>query len=100
MFVDVTSRHIDRGKRLSPCFCPIALAVKDYLRLNDIKASYVQISGVSMKISIPPRLDDSYMMNRDVQAWLDQFDNKQEVDPITLFVDKYDNGNGDVSIWR
>ena len=59
MFVDVTTDHINQGKRHSPWCCPIALAVKDYLRLNDIKEFHVQVCRISIKISIPLKLDDS-----------------------------------------
>jgi len=34
MKITVTQEHINKGKRQSRCFCPIALAIKDVLGQN------------------------------------------------------------------
>jgi hypothetical protein len=58
--VDVTEKHIKKGKRLEPFLCPIALAMKDALGyrvgVDPISADWKDKKKVSWAASIPPKV--------------------------------------------
>lgn len=84
MLIEVTQQDIDKGKRDSPCRCPVALAVQRTTGLpnGDIRVEqdgpfdpcHVKIGG------------HKHAMSREADQFIMRFDAGQPVEPLTITV--------------
>ncbi len=83
MKVDVTEKHIRKGKRRQACFCPVALALKEKLHKEVEAGPYDLFYLVSRKIAgeaVTPSV---------VSAFMRRYDCGGPVKPFTFEVSFY-----------
>jgi len=74
MIISVTEEHIEAGKRGSPSFCPVALAVQEELKDDTIVVGFL---GIHQKGKFSP-------FGHEVRKFIHKFDEKKEVKPFTF----------------
>lgn len=77
--INVTQEHIDKGVPGSTCYCPIALALKEYPEVTDVAVAEISIC---VNINSKPYK----FVNRgpnSLYAFISRFDARLPVDPFT-----------------
>lgn len=74
--VEVTKKHITKGKRKDPCFCPIALA------LTAIGFKNVLVASNYVFVRDEEPLTATF--SEEVRSFLNDFDNKVAINPFTM----------------
>ena len=78
MRVKVTQKHIDSAEHGKPCFCPIALAIKDLKKYEEVEvysdnARVAKKAGGDLKfVPLPP----------EAQTFIMEFDEGNPVEPF------------------
>jgi len=93
--IEVTQRDIDKGTRGSPYYCPVALAIAQYLGVHPDEEAQVQV--ITNTVNIPdlaynrdPRVAgwlprfQIYNLDSQVKTWIQRFDDRLPSEPFTL----------------
>lgn len=81
IYVSVTKDHIKRGKKISTCNCPIALAIKDAFKVNSgVYASHENILDYSKDRFNPIR----YVTTKAMSNFMQTFDSGKKVNPFSF----------------
>lgn len=80
--VHVTASHIRRGKRAQTDFCPIALAIRAALPRQSGFVPEVRDDEVRLVNSV--QIPIFQATNRKAENFVNRFDEKQKVKPVTM----------------
>ena len=81
MTIQVTKEHIKKGRRNSPCACPIALALKE-----TVKGARVNVGGYAATLRFGGGMVASARLGKKGSTFVGHFDDygREGVNPIKL----------------
>lgn len=80
MKIEVKQEHIEKGKRQDACHCPVALAIKDTVK---VKFVYVHLFEINLKKKWARKAVE-ITLSKKVEKFVKKFDDGKKVKPFSF----------------